>query len=288
MRCDGNISLRRRGETSLGTKAEMKNINSFKSLHDALEYEICRQAEVLEEGGTIYQETRHWEPSRRRTVVMRVKETADDYRLFPDPDLAPFDLTDDFVEEARARIPELPDAKAARYVAELGLKRADARQIAGDPQTAALFEDAVAAANAAAKKGEKDVAKLVSTVANVIVNLVPGHAGVTAAQVASLSALLATDAITFAQAREVLDAVDGTDEDPEAVVDARGMRQVTDTSALEPVVDEVLARCTDQVRQYHDGNKKVVGYLVGQCMKASRGQGNPKLFNQLLRQKLEA
>ncbi len=112
-----------------------------------------------------------------------------------------------------------------------------------------------------------------------IVNLVPGHAGVTAAQVASLSALLATDAITFAQAREVLDAVDGTDEDPEAVVDARGMRQVTDTSALEPVVDEVLARCTDQVRQYH---------LVGQCMKASRGQGNPKLFNQLLRQKLEA
>ncbi len=121
-----------------------------------------------------------------------------------------------------------------------------------------------------------------------IVNLVPGHAGVTAAQVASLSALLATDAITFAQAREVLDAVDGTDEDPEAVVDARGMRQVTDTSALEPVVDEVLARCTDQVRQYHDGNKKVVGYLVGQCMKASRGQGNPKLFNQLLRQKLEA
>ena len=141
MRCDGNISLRRRGETRLGTKAEMKNINSFKSLHDALEYEICRQAEVLEEGGTIYQETRHWEPSRRRTVVMRVKETADDYRLFPDPDLAPFDLTDDFVEEARARIPELPDAKAARYVAELGLKRADARQIAGDPQTAALFED---------------------------------------------------------------------------------------------------------------------------------------------------
>ena len=302
MRCDGNISLRRRGETRLGTKAEMKNINSFKSLHDALEYEICRQAEVLEEGGIIYQETRHWEPSRRRTVVMRVKETADDYRLFPDPDLAPFDLTDDFIEEARSRIPELPDAKAARYAADLGLKRADARQIAGDPQTAALFEDAVAAANAAAKKGEKaaaekgekaaagekDVAKLVSTVANVIVNLVPGHAGVTAAQVASLSALLATDAITFAQAREVLDAVDGTDEDPEAVVDARGMRQVTDTSALEPVVDEVLARCTDQVRQYHDGNKKVVGYLVGQCMKASRGQGNPKLFNQLLRQKLEA
>jgi aspartyl-tRNA(Asn)/glutamyl-tRNA(Gln) amidotransferase subunit B len=128
MRCDGNISLRHRGETRLGTKAEMKNINSFKSLHDALEYEICRQAEVLEEGGIIYQETRHWEPSRRRTVVMRVKETADDYRLFPDPDLAPFDLTDDFIEEAREKIPELPDAKRDRYIRDYGLKRADAAQ----------------------------------------------------------------------------------------------------------------------------------------------------------------
>ena len=126
MRCDGNISLRRRGTTEFGTKTEMKNINSFKSLHDALEYEICRQAEVLEEGGIVYQETRHWEPSRRRTVVMRVKETADDYRLFPDPDLAPFDLTDEFIDRCRARIPELPDAKRDRYVADYGLKRADA------------------------------------------------------------------------------------------------------------------------------------------------------------------
>ena len=140
MRCDGNISLRRRGETKFGTKTEMKNINSFKSLHDALEYEICRQAEVLEEGGIVYQETRHWEPSRRRTVVMRVKETADDYRLFPDPDLAPFDLTDEFIDRCRARIPELPDAKRDRYMADFGLKRADAAQLAGDPTVAAFFE----------------------------------------------------------------------------------------------------------------------------------------------------
>ena len=276
MRCDGNISLRRRGTTELGTKTEMKNINSFKSLHDALEYEICRQAEVLEEGGIIYQETRHWEPSNRRTVVMRVKETADDYRLFPDPDLAPFDLTDDFIESCRARIGELPDAKRDRYVETLGLKRADATQIASDPATAALFEEAVEGADG----------KVALTVANVVVNLLPGFDGVGAAQVRSLSGLLAKDAITFAQAREVLEAIDGTDDDPEAVVDARGMRQVTDTGALEPIVDEVLARCTDQVQQYHDGNKKVIGYLVGQCMKASKGQGNPKLFNQLLASKL--
>ena len=277
MRCDGNISLRRRGETRLGTKTEMKNINSFKSLHDALEYEICRQAEVLEEGGIIYQETRHWEPSRRRTVVMRVKETADDYRLFPDPDLAPFDLTDDFIEEAREKIPELPDAKRDRYMHDYGLKRADAAQLAGDPAVAAFFEEAL----------EGAPTKAVATIANVMVNLAPSFDALTPAQVRGISGLLAEDAITFAQAREVLEAVNGTDKDPERVVDERGMRQVTDTAALEPIVDEVLARCTDQVQQYHDGNKKVVGYLVGQCMKASRGTGNPKLFNKLLTARLE-
>ena len=276
MRCDRNVSIRRRGTTEFGTKTEMKNINSFKSLHDALEYEICRQAEVLEEGGIVYQETRHWEPSKRRTVVMRVKETADDYRMYPDPDLAPFDLSDEFVQRCRERVPELPDAKRDRYVQSHGLKRADASQIAGDPTVARFFEEAVAHAP-----------KAVQTIANVVVNLVPATTAVTAAQVASLSSLLAEDAITFAQAREVLELVDGTDDDPQKVVDERGMRQSTDTDALAVTVEEVLSRCADQVRQYKEGNKKVVGFLVGQCMKASRGTGNPKLFNQLLRQKLE-
>ncbi len=278
MRCDGNISLRRRGETKFGTKTEMKNINSFKSLHDALEYEICRQAEVLEEGGIVYQETRHWEPSRRRTVVMRVKETADDYRLFPDPDLAPFDLTDEFVERCRARIPELPDAKRDRYMASYGIKRADAAQLAGDPTVAAFFEETLSAA------GEKNV----ETVAKVMVNLVPSYDALSPAQVASLSALLAEDAITFAQAREVLDAVNGTEEDPAAYVDAHGMRQSTDEGALGAIVDEVLGRCTDQVQQYRDGNKKVLGFLVGQCMKAAKGSGNPKAFNKMLAERLES
>lgn len=282
MRCDGNISLRRRGETKFGTKTEMKNINSFKSLHDALEYEICRQAEVLEEGGIVYQETRHWEPSRRRTVVMRVKETADDYRLFPDPDLAPFDLTDEFVDRCRARIPELPDAKRDRYMADFGLKRADAAQLAGDPAVAAFFEQTLSATSAGA--GEKNV----ETVAKVMVNLVPSYDALTPAQVASLSALLAEDAITFAQAREVLDAVNGTGEDPAAYVDAHGMRQSTDEGALGAIVDEVLARCTDQVQQYRDGNKKVLGFLVGQCMKAAKGSGNPKAFNKMLAERLES
>ena len=286
MRCDGNVSLRRRGETKLGTKTELKNLNSFKSLHDGLEYEICRQAEVLEEGGVIYQETRHWEPSRKRTVVMRVKETADDYRLFPDPDLAPFDLTDDFIDGCRAEIPELPDAKRDRYVAA-GVKRADAEQIAGDPETAAFFEAAIEGLDA----------KATQTVANLVVNELVAYlkaagtsladSGLAPAQLASLAKLLAADAISSNQAHEVFDAMAETGDDPEKIVDVRGMRQVSDTGALEPIVDAVLARCTDQVEQFRGGNRKVVGFLVGQCMKESRGKGNPKLFNQLLTSKLE-
>ena len=286
MRCDGNVSLRRRGETKLGTKTELKNLNSFKSLHDGLEYEICRQAEVLEEGGVIFQETRHWEPSRKRTVVMRVKETADDYRLFPDPDLAPFDLTDDFIDGCRAEIPELPDAKRDRYVAA-GVKRADAEQIAGDPETAAFFEAAIEGLDA----------KATQTVANLVVTELVAYlkaAGTTLAdsglaptQLASLAKLLAADAISSNQAHEVFGAMAETGDDPEKIVDARGMRQVSDTGALEPIVDTVLARCTDQVEQFRGGNRKVVGFLVGQCMKESHGKGNPKLFNQLLTSKLE-
>ncbi|WP_419053102.1 Asp-tRNA(Asn)/Glu-tRNA(Gln) amidotransferase subunit GatB [Collinsella stercoris] len=286
MRCDGNVSIRRRGETSLGTKTELKNLNSFKALHDGLAYEICRQAEVLENGGEIYQETRHWEPSRKRTVVMRVKETADDYRLFPDPDLAPFDLSDEFIEHCRAELPELPDAKRERFEADFGIKRADAEQLAGDPDTAAFFEQAA----------EGLSGKAAQTVANLVVNELAAYlkgagaslaqSGIVPAQVASLAKLLAEDAISSNQAHDVFEAMAQSGEDPEAIVDARGMRQVSDTGALQPIVDEVLAACADQAQQYRDGNQKVIGFLVGQCMKVSRGTGNPKLFNELLRASL--
>ena len=286
MRCDGNVSIRRRGETGLGTKTELKNLNSFKALHAGLAYEICRQAEVLEEGGTIYQETRHWEPSRKRTVVMRVKETADDYRLFPDPDLAPFDLSDEFIEHCRAELPELPDAKRDRFEADFGIKRADAEQLAGDPETAEFFEAAAAGLSG----------KAAQTVANLVVNELAAYlkgvgvalaaSGIAPAQVASLAKLLAEDAISSNQAHEVFEAMAESGDDPAKIVDERGMRQVSDTSALQPIVDEVLAACSDQAQQYRDGNQKVIGFLVGQCMKASRGTGNPKLFNELLRQAL--
>ena len=286
MRCDGNVSLRRRGEAGLGTKTELKNLNSFKALHDGLAYEICRQAEVLESGGTIYQETRHWEPSRKRTVVMRVKETADDYRLFPDPDLEPFDLSDGFIEHCRGELPELPDAKRDHIERAFGVKRADAEQLAGDPVTAAFFEEAAAGLSG----------KAAQTVANLVVNelaaylkasgVALGESGIAPAQVASLAKLLASDAISSNQAHEVFEAMTASGDDPEKIVDERGMRQVSDAGALQPIVDEVLAACADQAQQYRDGNQKVIGFLVGQCMKASRGKGNPKLFNELLRASL--
>ena len=286
MRCDGNVSLRRRGDTRLGTKTELKNLNSFKALHDGLAYEICRQAEVLEEGGIIYQETRHWEPSRKRTVVMRVKETADDYRLFPDPDLAPFDLSDEFIEHCASELPELPDAKRDRFEGDFGIKRADAELIAGDPATAAFFERAA----------EGLAGKAAQVVANLIVNEMAGYlkaagtsledSGIAPAQVASLAKLLAEDAISSNQAHEVFEAMVQSGDDPEKIVDERGMRQVSDAGALQPIVDQVLANCPDQAQQYRDGNQKVIGFLVGQCMKASRGSGNPKLFNELLRASL--
>ena len=286
MRCDGNVSLRRRGESKLGTKTELKNLNSFKSLHDGLAYEICRQAEVLEEGGIIYQETRHWEPSRKRTVVMRTKETADDYRLFPDPDLAPFDLSDEFISHCREELPELPDAKRARFEDEFGIKRADAEQLAGDPELAAFFEAAVAGLSG----------KAAQTVANLLVNELPAYlkaAGTAladskldAAHVTALAKLLAEDAISSNQGHEVFVAMADSGENPNKIVDERGMRQVSDTGALQPIVDQVLANCPDQAQQYRDGNQKVIGYLVGQCMKASKGKGNPKLFNELLRKAL--
>lgn len=275
VRCDGNVSIRRRGSEARGTKTELKNLNTLKGLHDALAYEICRQADVLEADGTVLQQTRHWEPSRRRTVLLRTKETAEDYRMYPDPDLAPFDLDDGFVERCRARMPELPDHKRLRYVAEFGIRKRDAALVSAEPALARLFEDAVRQSPSCAQ-----------TIANVVLNLVPTGEALSAFQVAGVAQLLAEDAITSAQAREVLQVVAGTDGDPARIVDERGVRQSGDAAALGEVVDEVLARCSDQVGQYRNGNTKVVGYLVGQCIKASQGSGNPKLFDRIIRERL--
>jgi len=290
MRCDGNVSLRRRGSTEFGTKTELKNMNSFKNLHDGLAYEICRQAEVLEEGGIIYQETRHWDPSAKRTIVMRVKETADDYRMFPEPDLAPYDLSDEFIESVRARLPELPDQKKERLRESFGLSAYDARHLVAHRVTADFFERGMQIAGS-------DAGELAKPLANLVINDLMGRMNadesfdiatspLTPERAVALLKLQASDAISSKQAKEVLAAVIDEDKDPGVIVDERGMKQVSDAGELEAIVDAVLAENPDKVEQYKGGKTGLMGFFVGQCMKATQGQGNPKLINQLLAEKL--
>ncbi len=289
LRCDGNVSLRRRGQKGLGTKTELKNMNSFKNLHDGLAYEICRQAEVLEEGGIIYQETRHWDPSKKRTIVMRVKETADDYRLFPEPDLAPYDLSDEWIEGVRAKLPELPDQKAKRFAADFGLSSYDARHLVDHRETAKFFEDCMA---------QGATAKLAKPLANLVINDLYAYLNAndvlldecpfTPERAVELVKLLAEDAISSKQGKEVFAAVMEEDKDPSAIVEERGMKQVSDTGAIEAVVDAIIAANPDEVASYKGGNTKIIGFFVGQCMKEMKGQGNPKLINQTLAKKLNS
>ena len=286
LRCDGNVSLRRRGETKFGTKTELKNMTSFKNLHDGLAYEICRQAEVLEEGGIIYQETRHWDPSKKHTIVMRVKETADDYRLFPEPDLAPYDLSDEFIENVRSRMPELPDQKAKRFQETFGLSAYDARHLVEHRETSNFFEAAMEGADA----------KLAKPLANLIINDITAYLNANEVKLADtpltpergrdLVKLMAEDTISSKQGKQVFAAIMEEDKDPAVIVEEKGMKQVSDTGALEAVVDAVLAANPDDVASYKAGNTKVQGFFVGQCMKAMKGQGNPKLINQILAKKL--
>ena len=290
MRCDGNVSLRRRGAKEFGVKTELKNMNSFKNLHDGLAYEICRQAEVLEEGGQIFQETRHWDPSKKRTIVMRVKETADDYRLFPDPDLAPYDLTDEWIESVRAKLPELPDQKAARFEDAFGLTPYDARHLVEHRETADFFEACMELAGDEAAKLAKPVANLVINDVTAYLNAQDGvklaDTALTPARALGLVKLVAADAISSKQGKVVFAAILDEDKDPDAIVAERGMEQVSDTGSIEAVVDAVLAANPDKVAQYQGGKTGLIGFFVGQCMKEMRGQGNPKLINELLAKKL--
>ena len=286
MRCDGNVSLRRRGETTFGVKTELKNMNSFKNLHDGLAYEIRRQAEVLESGGVIRQETRHWEPGAKRTIVMRVKETADDYRMFPDPDLAPYDLSDEWIDFVRAKLPELPDAKRDRYIETWGLPKADAADIAGDIEFSAFFEQA------ADDLDETQSKKL----ANLILNDISAYRNensvaieqtkATPAAVAKLACLLANDTISSKAGKEVLAAVLDQGVDVDEYVDGHGMKQSTDTSAIEAAMDELMAANMDKVEAYRAGKKGLQGFFMGQMMKVAGG-GNPKVISKIVTAKLE-
>ncbi len=287
MRCDGNVSLRRRGTKEFGTKTELKNMNSFKNLHDGLAYEIRRQAEVLENGGTIRQETRHWEPSAKRTIVMRVKETADDYRMFPDPDLAPFDLSDEFIERVREKLPELPDEKASRYMQTWSLPKYDASELAGEVEIGALFE-------AAAENKSGDVAK---KIANLLINDLPNYLkendcepkdlNVKPESLAKLAELLSNDSISSKQGKEVFVALLSSNIDVDAYVEEHGMLQKTDSTEIETYMQELMDANMDKVEAYRNGKTGLQGFFMGQLMKKMAGQGNPKVISEIVSRMLQ-
>jgi aspartyl-tRNA(Asn)/glutamyl-tRNA(Gln) amidotransferase subunit B len=263
---------------------------------------------VLEDGGVVRQETRHWEPAAKRTITMRVKETADDYRLFPEPDLAPYNLSDEFIEGIRARLPELPDAKALRYRDDFGLSAADARNLAGDVEVSDFFDAAMGG------KGDKEMfllshhdetaetspllRQLPQSVANLLLNEVAASlnannlklsdTALTPLAIRELAELLLADSLSSRQAKEVLAQLMLRGGHPKDIVQELGLKQLSDTAALEAVVEEVLAANPQKVEEYRAGKTGLLGFFVGQAMKATQGQGNPKLLNELLTKGLQA
>lgn len=286
MRVDANVSVRRRGETELGTKAELKNMNSFKALADGLAYEIVRQAEELDGGGRVAQETRHWDAGEKRTTSLRSKEEAHDYRYFPEPDMVPFQLDAAFADRIRTRLPELPAARKARFIDAYELPPKDAAQLSEEAAIATFFEESVATApHGAAKQvanwmlGEL-AAFLNERGISLEQSLVTPHA------LAELVTLVEERTISNTQGREVFALMAESGESPSSIVESKGMQQVTDSGAIEAMVDSVLRANPDKVVQYRQGKTGLLGFFVGQVMRESGGQADPKAVNDIVVQKL--
>jgi len=283
LRADVNVSVRRPGE-AYGTRTETKNVNSIRFIQQAIDYEARRQVDLLEAGGTVTQETRLFDPNSGTTREMRSKEEAHDYRYFPDPDLLPLELSDDFIDRIRASLPELPDQKRDRFVADYGLSAYDAGILVAERETADFFEQVADGRDA-------------KTAANWVIGDFFAHLGrrdleiaaspVSAAQLAGLLDLLADDTISGRIAKDVLEAMFETGEDAAIIVEKRGLKQVTDSGAIEAEVDKVIAANPDKVADYRGGRDKLLGWFVGQVMQATRGKANPKMVNELMRQKLD-
>ena len=283
LRCDANVSVRRPG-AELGTRTEIKNLNSIRFLREAIEYEGQRQVEVIEGGGEIEQETRLFDPDRGETRAMRTKEDAHDYRYFPDPDLLPLELDEDFIEEIRAAMPELPEARRDRFTGELGLSDYDADLLTAERARADYFE--------AAASG-RDAKQTANWVAGELLGRLNKEgleieaAPIPAAGLGELVDLIADGTLSGRMGREVFEAMWETGKPAAAIVEERGLKQISDTGALEALVDELLAREADKAAEYRGGRTKLLGFFVGQVMKATGGKANPKLVNELLRAKLE-
>lgn len=285
LRADINVSLRPVGSEKLGTRTEMKNINSFKALEDAINYEIERQAEVLDDGGKIIQETRTWNPEKGITQSMRSKEDAHDYRYMPEPDLPPIVTTDDEIEAFRASLPELPDARRAR-LKNMGLSDYDAGIITSSRAMAEYF-DAVIGNGADAKTAANWIMGDLSKNLNAD-GLTIENSPVDAKRLAEMINLIAKGTISGKIAKTVFAEMWKSPDSPEKIVKDKGLVQITDTGAIEGVIDEVIAKNPKAVEEYRGGKKKALGALVGQVMKLTKGKANPQLVNQLLAKKLEA
>ena len=282
LRCDANVSLRPAGAETLGTKVEIKNMNSIRSLERALAFEIERQTKALDAGDPIVQETRHWDEDAGSTASMRSKEEAFDYRYFPEPDIPAMEPDPAWVDEVRASLPELPRARRDRYVDTLGLKPEVARVLVADRGASALFEDAVALDAepvAAANWVTQDVAALR--------NAAGDNGALTPQHVADVVSLISAGAVSNAGAKQALDASFASGEPVEAAIDRLGLRQVSDTGALGALADEVLAENPDVVQKFRDGKEGVIGFLVGQLMQKAAGAANPKVAQELLRERLQ-
>ncbi len=293
MRADVNVSVRKPGE-EFGTRTETKNVNSVRFVMAVIEQEARRQVDLIEDGGTVVQETRLYDPDRNETRSMRSKEDAHDYRYFPDPDLLPLELDEAFLDECRASLPELPDAKRARYVEELGLTPYNARELTAEVETFARFETLLAATAKGVGKSEKDVA---TQVANWSLSVAPGvmnalgdeanPAYATAEAQAAILAMQGAGEISGGQAKEIFEIVLKTGREPAEIAETEGLKQQSDTGAIEAVIDEVLAANADKVAEYRGGKDKLFGFFVGQTMKAMQGKGNPAVVNALLKAKLD-
>lgn len=286
LRCDANISIRLMGDTKLGTKSEIKNMNTLTGIQKGIEYEALRQAQLVEDGGSVVQETRTWDDAQGITLSMRKKEKENDYRYFPEPDLVPIIISDEQIEAARQSLPELPDQKLARFIEELKLSHEDATILTSTRQSAEYFESAIAAGSdpkTVANWMLGDLSKMVNEN-----NLTFDKAKVTPQQLSAMIALIEKGTISGKIAKKVIVSMWNTGKDADTIVKEEGLVQITDTSAIEEIVKQVIANNPKPVEDVKSGNNKAIGFLVGQVMKESKGRANPGLVNQLLQKLLHA
>ncbi|HEY1096889.1 MAG TPA: Asp-tRNA(Asn)/Glu-tRNA(Gln) amidotransferase subunit GatB [Alphaproteobacteria bacterium] len=285
LRCDVNLSMRRPGE-AFGTRTETKNVNSIRNIMMAIEYEARRQIEILESGGSIVQETRLWDPGKLVTRSMRSKEEAHDYRYFPDPDLLPLVITDAFISDIKKTLPELPDAKKKRFMQDYGLSAYDSDVLISEQELAAYYEQVLSSKKRDAKKAANWVITELLGALNKMGKdietspITPQHMG-------GLLDLIEDNTISGKIAKDVFIIMIETGEEPAAIVESKGLKQVTDMGAIEKIIDEVIAANPGQLADYRAGKDKLLGFFVGQVMKLSQGKANPDAVNELLKKKLQ-